>query len=80
LAFDVAIGVCRIKSDDMVALRALADWRYLKDVPKRNSNAQFYEYFLNGQFRNRPVIDWATKTEEGSMPSRIIDKREIFSK
>jgi len=36
--------------------------------------------FLSGLFRNRSAMDWATKTDEGSMPSKIVDKREIFSK
>jgi pimeloyl-ACP methyl ester carboxylesterase len=80
LAYDVAIGVCRIRPADLTALRILADWRYMKEIDKEDPNVAFYDYFLNGYFRDRSALDWATKTDEGSMPSKIINKREIFSK
>jgi pimeloyl-ACP methyl ester carboxylesterase len=79
LAYDVAIGVCRIKADDLAALRVLGDWRYLKGFDKEEQNAAFREYFKEGKFKRLSVMEWAINTDEGSMPSKIINKREIFS-
>ena len=80
LAYDVAIGVCRIRPAELAALRVLADWRYLTEIPKKDPNAEFLKYFYIGKYRGLSALEWANKTEEGSMPSKIVDKREIFSK
>ena len=51
LAYDVAIGVCRIKPNDLAALRVLADWRYLTEIPKKDPNAAFHDHFLERPFQ-----------------------------
>jgi pimeloyl-ACP methyl ester carboxylesterase len=83
LAYDVAIGVCRIKETDMTTLRKIADWRYLEGLGSKGlkeSSGEFEEYFITGNFRGISTMDWAATKEEGRMPAKIVDKREIFSK
>lgn len=80
LAYDVAIGRCHIKKEDLDVLRVAADWRFLKGLGKGNSNNEFLEYFETGKFKEIPVFEWAkTKNGDGSMPAKIVDKRELFS-
>lgn len=80
LAYDVAIGVCRIRPADLAELRVMADWRYLNSISKTDLNSAFLDYFLVGTYKNLSLVKWASETNEGSMPSKIINKREIFSK
>jgi pimeloyl-ACP methyl ester carboxylesterase len=80
LAYDVAVGVCRIRPKDLMALRVMADWRFLDGVDSKESCAEFIQYFIEGTFRGLSAMEWATTSDEGSMPSKIINKREIFSK
>lgn len=80
LAYDVAVGTCRIKKEDFAMFRRIADWRLLEGV-KNNPHAVFFEYFSQGVFTGAPVSIWANKAgSEGSMPSKIVNRREIFSK
>jgi len=80
LAYDVAIGVCRIRPADLATLRKLADWRYLAGITEDDPNSAFLKYFVTGKFRGFSAMAWASQTDEGSMPSKIINQREIFSK
>ncbi|MEJ7805572.1 MAG: hypothetical protein WKG03_06590 [Telluria sp.] len=80
LAYDVAIGRSHIKKEDLDVLRIAADWRFLKGLEKDHSHKEFREYFLNGKFKKDAVFEWANnKGGEGSMPSKIADKREFFA-
>lgn len=77
LAYDVAIGHCHIRDEDMHKLRIAADWRFLNGLEDGNSNKAFLEYFLQGLFRNQTVFDWANAAgSQGRMPDKIVDVRE----
>jgi len=78
LAYDVAIGVCNIKQSDFVGFRKSADWRYLDGVDKNDPSRFFNEYFQRGLLNGKSIAEW-TKEEDGIMPTKIIDKRSIFS-
>jgi pimeloyl-ACP methyl ester carboxylesterase len=77
LAYDVAIGRCHISKEDMHKLRMAADWRFLKGLRIEDPHTAFNEYFKTGFYKKMTVFDWATKTDEGSMPEKIIDMRAI---
>ena len=77
LAYDVAVGVCRIKPDQLRKLRVAADWRLLKWVGDDNSAIEFLEYFNKGEFHKKTVAAWAMQSGcEAGMPTLIIDQRE----
>ncbi|OEZ81441.1 hypothetical protein JAB8_49780 [Janthinobacterium sp. HH106] len=77
LAYDVAVGVCRIKADQLRKLRVAADWRLLKWVGDDNSAIEFLEYFNKGEFHKKTVAAWAMQSGcEAGMPTLIIDQRE----
>lgn len=81
LAYDVAIGVCRIQKKDLRELRQVADWRLLENLKSNNSHAVFYNYFYLGLFKGLAVSKWENEVgSEGSLPPKIINRREIFSK
>lgn len=75
LAYDVAVGMCCIHAGELHKLRVAADWRYLKgaDEPHRT----YREYFDLGVVEKTSPYEWANNTGgEGSMPTRIEDRRE----
>ena len=79
LAYDVAVGVCRIRKEDFRMFRKIADWRFLKGA-RDHPHAVFFEYFDQGLFKGSAVSKWANGTgSEGSMPSKIVNRREIFA-
>jgi pimeloyl-ACP methyl ester carboxylesterase len=81
LAYDVAVGVCRIRGEDFRMFRQIADWRLLEDLKLNNPHAVFFEYFADGVFKGSDVSTWAKAAgSEGSMPLKIANRREIFSK
>ena len=77
LAYDVAVGVCRISKDEFSRLRVLADWRNLDEITEKEPHHIFKEYFDTGDFREKSVFLWS-KDAEAKMPSAISDKRELF--
>jgi hypothetical protein len=77
LAYDVAIGVCNIKQDDFYKFRVAADWRLLAGLSDDDPNMMFQEYFQLGLLGNQSIVDWS-KSGDGSMPSKILDKRKLF--
>jgi hypothetical protein len=77
LAYDVAIGVCNIKQDDFYKFRVAADWRLLAGLADDDPNMMFQEYFQLGLLGNQSIVDWS-KSGDGSMPSKILDKRKLF--
>lgn len=78
LAYDVAIGCCHIKKEDLHKLRMSADWRHLDGLNKDDSHHVFLNYFQYGKFSEQSVEQWAKNSVSGRMPSKIIDQREIF--
>ncbi|OYO29869.1 DUF3274 domain-containing protein [Janthinobacterium sp. PC23-8] len=51
LAYDVAVGCCYLRDEDLRELRTMADWRFLDDFDgKKNMNLNlFIEYFSEGK-------------------------------
>ncbi|WP_317205722.1 DUF3274 domain-containing protein [Janthinobacterium sp.] len=82
LAYDVAIGMSRIKDEDLRVLRTVADWRFLEGLDKENSNQVFLEYFTDGKFMKKLTSEWTKDAgvagTGGSMPGTIIDERKFF--
>ena len=77
LAYDVAVGVCRIKPDQLRKLRVAADWRLLEVLSKTESARLFEEYFIEGKFHGLTITDWTQQTNGGgSLPASIVDVRE----
>ncbi|SIR95240.1 Protein of unknown function, partial [Janthinobacterium sp. TND4EL3] len=81
LAYDVAVGVCRIKPDQLRRLRVAADWRLLKWLGEAASAKIFEQYFTSATIDELTITDWAgDKDGPASMPSLIVDERENPSK
>jgi hypothetical protein len=77
LAYDVAVGLCHIRHDDLHDLRKAADWRFVKGLEKSDSNKRFAEYFESGYVDGVSPFKWVENPAgEGSMPNKIIDQRE----
>jgi len=76
LAYDVAIGNCHMREEDLHKLRVTADWRFLVGLEKGDTNKDFLEYFKLGIFRNKPIDKWAHEDAEGTIPDTISDTRE----
>ena len=80
LAYDVAVGACHIRQDDLYELRKAADWRFLGGLDYADENKAFREYFKFGSFREKSVDEWANRTPEGQMPEKIVNQRGFFAK
>jgi hypothetical protein len=76
LAYDVAIGCCDIPEDDLHTLRKAADWRFLDGLDQGDPNKVFKEYFSKGKLNGLALYEWANTSAEGSMPTKIVDKRQ----
>lgn len=77
LAYDVAIGVCQIRTEDLHKFRIAADWRYLKGLDEGDPIKEFEKYFLTGNFTSVSLDEWTRATNsEGRMPAKIVDIRE----
>jgi len=77
LAYDVAVGYCTIREEDLHELRKAADWRLLKGLDDGDPNKVFLEYFKYGTFNNQTASEWAkAKGSEGSMPEKIDNHRQ----
>lgn len=77
LAYDVAVGMCRIRAAEMHKLRIAADWRLWEGVSFDDSQNALGKYFLSGRVENQSAYDWATASgSEASMPAKIEDRRE----
>jgi hypothetical protein len=77
LAYDVAIGVCRIVQNDFLTLRIRADWRYLEKLGDNDPSNFFEQYFHRGLVKGLSASEWS-KTGDGSMPSKIINQRKLI--
>ncbi|NHZ88895.1 hypothetical protein F2P45_07635 [Massilia sp. CCM 8733] len=78
LAYDVAIGCCHLKKEDLYKLRMAADWRHLDGLEENDSHCTFLDYFRYGKFIEQSVEQWVKSSANGRMPSKIVDQREIF--
>ncbi|MFC4704121.1 MULTISPECIES: T6SS effector phospholipase Tle3 domain-containing protein [Paraburkholderia] len=76
LAYDVAIGLCYLSPEQMVALRIEADWRFGKGMDKTNPNKKYWEYFDKGTMGKHSLNQWLANDEEGRRPEKIVDERE----
>jgi pimeloyl-ACP methyl ester carboxylesterase len=77
LAYDVAVGFCKISQLDLHELRKIADWRFVDGLDKSNPNRAFEKYFTIGYFNGLSPAAWVKANgSEGSMPNDIEDRRE----
>ncbi|MFM9436082.1 pimeloyl-ACP methyl ester carboxylesterase [Janthinobacterium sp. CG_23.3] len=77
LAYDVALGRCTVRGDDLRKLRTAADWRMLKGLDDGDPNKVFFEYFDTGWYKGTSVQKWANDNKsEGRMPAKIENRRE----
>ena len=77
LAYDVAVGVCRIKQHQLRKLRVAADWRLLDGLDKDNPAKAFKEYFAAATIHEVSTSVWIHRDDcEASLPVSIVDKRE----
>ncbi|MGC4060848.1 MAG: DUF3274 domain-containing protein [Aquabacterium sp.] len=75
MAYDVALGVCRLTEDDWYMLRVEADWRYTDYLKNAgHPHGYFTEYFTEGFMNGKPLQDWV-KTGEAAMPDKVFDER-----
>lgn len=77
LAYDIAVGICKIRQQDFFTLRTMADWRFLKQLEENELSNFHYEYFYRGLLGANSTTIWS-QTGDGAMPSKIINKREIL--
>lgn len=76
LAYDVAIGVCRLKEADMHELRIIADWRLGPHDAMDATSLQLYPYFESGLIGKKSPFEWvADPVCPGRIPEKIINKR-----
>jgi len=78
LAYDIPVGVCHIKDEDMRVFRQMADWRYLKGLIGGNESKDFLEYFDSGRFRKQAMCDWVKNQDEGKIPSGIVNETNML--
>ena len=77
LAYDVAVGVCTIRQDELRTLRVAADWTLLERLNDTAGNAEFSEYFESGRFKNVSLFEWANDEKSPARkPTKIIDERQ----
>ena len=74
LAYDVALGECRLTPDDWKDLRIEADWRYVSELYPEHPSQALSEYFLSGKMHGDSLESWAHKGE-ARRPEKIIDER-----
>jgi hypothetical protein len=79
MAYDLAIGCCDIRAEDLHKFRIAADWRFWKGLEKDDPNKVFSDYFQVGKFKDMTLFDWANaKGSEVSMPAKIINERQVL--
>lgn len=75
LAYDVAIGVCRLTEQDWRELRVEADWRYCATgLDPKHPHYELSEYFLEGKVDEAPLYTWIS-SGEGRRPEGVVDER-----
>lgn len=76
MSYDVAIGICRIPTEQLNKFRIEADWRFGNALEKDNPNKRYSEYFLQGKMNGDFLQDWVTKDADAKLPDEIDDKRQ----
>ncbi|WP_300759840.1 hypothetical protein [Janthinobacterium sp.] len=77
LAYDVAVGVCTIRQEELRKLRVVADWCLLKRLDDTEDSKEFFEYYDKGKFKRVPLYEWANdKDSPAKKPQKIIDERQ----
>ncbi|WP_308076541.1 hypothetical protein [Paraburkholderia megapolitana] len=76
LAYDVAIGICRIPPEQLNMFRVEADWRFGNALEKDNPNKRYGEYFQYGTMDNASLTKWVTSDADAKLPDEIDDKRQ----
>ncbi|WP_244116986.1 T6SS effector phospholipase Tle3 domain-containing protein [Burkholderia contaminans] len=76
LAYDVAIGICRISPKQLNKFRVEADWRFGEDLEKDNPNKAFSEYFKFGTMNEKSLVHWGANDGEATLPDTIDDTRQ----
>lgn len=77
LAYDVAVGVCTIREEELRKLRVMADWQLSKVLDKNGDDREFFEYFKDGIFKGLPLFKWANaENSPARKPQKIIDERQ----
>jgi len=74
LAYDVAIGLCRLTAADWHDLRVEADWRYAGRLDRKHPHRWLSDYFVGGRMAGKPLDEWV-KSGEAVMPNGIVDER-----
>lgn len=76
LAYDVAIGLCKLTPDDWRDLRIEADWRFGKGLDKANPHKKYAEYFHEGKMNGSFLTRWIKEDPDAHMPKKIVDERD----
>ncbi|CAB3973752.1 membrane protein [Burkholderia cenocepacia] len=76
LAYDVAIGICRISPQQLNDFRIEADWRFGRQLGKGDSSKSYSEYFRFGTMNKASLVDWIKKDQEATLPDSIDDTRQ----
>ncbi|WP_133059260.1 hypothetical protein [Burkholderia puraquae] len=76
LAYDVAIGICRISPQQLNDFRIEADWRFGAQLSDDHSNSVYSEYFSYGTMKNESLVNWITEDHEATLPDTIDDTRQ----
>ncbi|ASL46786.1 hypothetical protein bAD24_III05310 [Burkholderia sp. AD24] len=76
LAYDVAIGICRLTEKEMNDFRIEADWRLGDALETTNANSIYYQYFQNGKMNDQFLQDWIQSDGDAKLPSEVDDTRE----
>ena len=75
LAYDVAVGVCRIKPDQLRKLRVAADWRLLEWVDETDSAKAFEQYFASATIDELTISDWAGASDGSSQHAEFNNRQ-----
>jgi pimeloyl-ACP methyl ester carboxylesterase len=77
LAYDVAVGACKIERTRLQDFRKSADWRLFDGQDESSETYRLGTYLDTGLLNNTPVYQWANKANsETEIPTTIIDIRE----
>lgn len=77
LAYDIAIGMCHIRTSDLHELRIAADWRFVRGSQQDDADSESAEYFIKGKLNEKDLSEWIKVSgSEGHMPEKIVDQRE----
>lgn len=76
LAYDVAIGVCKLTPEDWKDLRIEADWRFGEGMDKSNPHRKYASYFSKGKMSGLFLSDWVKADADAHMPKKIQDERD----